>query len=151
MTSASTITSLPISHTAADVSPLPARERIPALDVLRGVAVAGILLANVLVFFGLFAMPSDRAATLPTAAADRVTSDAQAISLTRAFTDLLSAWQPDHPDLLDRCRLLLLDGLAVGSSVLPDEVPDEGTLALTCGHRCHGSSLPGSILSIDPM
>ena len=31
----------------------PARERIPALDVLRGVAVAGILFANVLVFFGL--------------------------------------------------------------------------------------------------
>ncbi len=82
MTSASTITSMPISHTAADVSPLPARERIQALDVLRGVAVAGILLANVLVFFGLFAMPSDRAATLPTAAVDRVAS-----FLERVFVD----------------------------------------------------------------
>ena len=47
------------------------------------------------------------------AAADRVTADPQAVSLTRAFTDLLAAWQPEHPDLLDRCRLLLLDGLAV--------------------------------------
>jgi len=36
----------------ADAAAFPTRERIPALDVLRGVAVAGILLANVLVFFG---------------------------------------------------------------------------------------------------
>ena len=50
----------------------PARERITALDVLRGVAVAGILFANVLVFFGLFALPDARAAALPTASADRV-------------------------------------------------------------------------------
>lgn len=34
-------------------------------------------------------------------------------ALTRAFTDLLSAWQANDPVLLDRCRLLLLDGLAV--------------------------------------
>jgi uncharacterized protein len=38
----------------------PTTERIQALDVLRGVAVAGILLANVLVFFGLFAIPPNR-------------------------------------------------------------------------------------------
>ena len=52
----------------------PAREaeRIAALDVLRGVAVAGILFANVLVFFGIFVMPPERAAALPTAAADLV-------------------------------------------------------------------------------
>ena len=49
----------------------PARERITALDVLRGVAVAGILFANVIVFFGLFALPEARAAALPTASADR--------------------------------------------------------------------------------
>ena len=36
-----------------------------------------------------------------------------AVSLTRGFTDLLSAWPADDPALLDRCRLLLLDGLAV--------------------------------------
>lgn len=50
----------------------PAGERIAALDVLRGVAVAGILFANVLVFFGIFIMPPERAAALPTAAADAV-------------------------------------------------------------------------------
>ena len=57
---------------APDGSTSPTRERIQALDVLRGVAVAGILLANVLVFFGLFAMPPDRAAALPTAGRDSV-------------------------------------------------------------------------------
>jgi uncharacterized protein len=57
---------------SADAAVLPVRERIQALDVLRGVAVCGILIANVMVFFGLFAMPSDRMAALPTAAADNV-------------------------------------------------------------------------------
>src|SRR6266508_6715495 len=50
----------------------PTTERIEALDVLRGVAVAGILLANVIVFFGIFAMPPERAAALPTASRDAV-------------------------------------------------------------------------------
>ena len=58
------------------------RERIQALDVLRGVAVAGILFANVLVFFGLFVMPPDRAAALPTVAADRI-----ALFLERVFVE----------------------------------------------------------------
>lgn len=62
------------SHVNDAVSPQPAApgERIAALDVLRGVAVAGILFANVLVFFGLFVMAPDRAAALPTAALDTV-------------------------------------------------------------------------------
>ncbi|HMG69820.1 MAG TPA: DUF418 domain-containing protein [Gemmatimonadaceae bacterium] len=53
-------------------SALPVRDRIQALDVLRGVAVGGILLANVLAFFGLSFLPADRIAAMPTAAADRV-------------------------------------------------------------------------------
>jgi uncharacterized protein len=61
---------------------LPVRERIHALDTVRGVAVAGILFANVLVFFGLIFMPPDRIAALPTAAADRV-----AEFLERVFVD----------------------------------------------------------------
>lgn len=60
----------------------PTSERIQALDVLRGVAVAGILLANVLVFFGLFVMPPDRAAALPTAGRDVV-----ALFLDKVFVD----------------------------------------------------------------
>ena len=60
----------------------PTSERIQALDVLRGVAVAGILFANVLVFFGIFMMPPDRAATLPTPALDAV-----ALFLDKVFVD----------------------------------------------------------------
>jgi len=67
---------------AADASTSPARERIQALDVLRGVAVAGILFANVLVFFGEIFLPPDRAAALPTAAADGV-----ALVLERVFVE----------------------------------------------------------------
>jgi uncharacterized protein len=70
------------SHSAADASTLPVRERIQALDVLRGVAVAGILLANVLVFFGLIFMPPDRVAALPSVAADRI-----ALFLEHVFVD----------------------------------------------------------------
>jgi uncharacterized protein len=65
-----------------DAAPLPVRERIQALDVLRGVAVGGILFANVLVFFGLIFMPPDRIAALPTAAADHV-----ALLLEHVFVD----------------------------------------------------------------
>src|SRR5215210_1448618 len=67
---------------AADVATLPVRERIQALDVVRGVAVGGILLANVLVFFGLTFISPDRAAAFPTAAADRV-----ALFLEHVFVD----------------------------------------------------------------
>jgi uncharacterized protein len=56
--------------------------RIPALDVLRGISVGGILFANVLVFFGLVFMPPERAAALPTAAADGI-----ARFLGRVFLD----------------------------------------------------------------
>jgi uncharacterized protein len=60
----------------------PSLDRIQALDVLRGVAVAGILFANVLVFFGIFFLPPERAAAFPTAAADSV-----ARFLERAFIE----------------------------------------------------------------
>lgn len=50
--------------------PNSAAGRIAALDVVRGVAVGGILLANVLVFFGWVFIPPERAAALPTAAWD---------------------------------------------------------------------------------
>jgi len=39
--------------------------------------------------------------------------DAPGSSITRAFAELVSSWPADHPELLDRCRLLLLDGIAV--------------------------------------
>src|SRR6266699_5990940 len=66
----------------ADVSASPVRERVPALDALRGVAVGGILFANVLVFFGLTFIPPDRMAALPTVSADHV-----ALFLEHVFVD----------------------------------------------------------------
>jgi uncharacterized protein len=66
----------------ADVIASPVRDRIQALDVLRGVAVGGILLANVMVFFGLFVIPADVRALMPSAAADRIAS-----FLERMFVD----------------------------------------------------------------
>ena len=71
-------TPLPRADVALQVPPndaasLPVRERILALDVVRGVAVGGILLANVLVFFGLVFLPPDRAAALSNTAADHAT------------------------------------------------------------------------------
>ena len=65
-------------HGAAE----PVRERIVALDTVRGVAVGGILLANIMVFFGLTFMAPDRIDALPTAAADHVVS-----FLERVFVD----------------------------------------------------------------
>ncbi|MES2178630.1 MAG: DUF418 domain-containing protein [Gemmatimonadota bacterium] len=50
----------------------PTRDRIQALDIVRGVAVTGILFANVLVFFGHFVASPERIAALPTAARDAI-------------------------------------------------------------------------------
>ena len=56
----------------SDASAFPVRERIQALDALRGVAVGGILFANILVFFGLVFLGADRAAALSNTTADHV-------------------------------------------------------------------------------
>jgi uncharacterized protein len=69
------------ADTAYD-STSPVRERIQALDVLRGVAVGGILFANVLVFFGLTFLSPERAAALSSTTADHV-----ALVLERVFVD----------------------------------------------------------------
>jgi uncharacterized protein len=71
-------------------SRLPVRERIQALDTLRGVAVGGILLANVLVFFGLIFMPPDRIAALPTASADRIAAFFERVFVDGKFYSVFS-------------------------------------------------------------
>lgn len=53
-------------------APLPDHERIHLLDVLRGVAILGILLANVAIFSGYQFLVPAQAAALPGAALDRV-------------------------------------------------------------------------------
>ncbi|PYO72493.1 MAG: transporter, partial [Gemmatimonadetes bacterium] len=75
---------------ATPVSLPPTSERIEALDTLRGVAVFGILLANVLVFFGLFMLPSDRAAALPTARADAVVAFVEKVLVDGKFYSIFS-------------------------------------------------------------
>src|SRR5215475_8170186 len=50
-----------------------------------------------------------------------VTTDSP--SLTRSFTDLVSAWPADDPHLLAQCRLLLLDGLAVALAGAAEDGP----------------------------
>ena len=64
-----------------------------------------------------------------------MTPDVASGTLTRAFTDLLSAWPADDAALEARCRLLLLDGLAVavagagepGPTLLSQLVRRDGT------------------------
>jgi len=65
-----------------DVTAMPVRERIQALDVLRGVAVGGILLANILVFFGFPFMSPERVATMWSTSVDATT-----LFLERALVD----------------------------------------------------------------
>jgi aconitate decarboxylase len=62
--------------------------------------------------------------------------DASVISLTRAFTDLLSAWPADDPALQDQCRLLLLDGLAVAVAGAGESGP--GIMAQSARLECPG-------------
>lgn len=73
-----------------DASTLPVRERILALDTLRGVAVGGILLANIFVFVGLNFMPPDRVAALPTARADHIAVLAEHVFVDGKFYSVFS-------------------------------------------------------------
>jgi uncharacterized protein len=60
------------------------------LDVLRGVAVGGILLANTFVFFGLFLIPPDRAAAFSTHSLDRVVEFAEHVLVEGKFYSIFS-------------------------------------------------------------
>lgn len=73
-----------------DALSLPVRDRIQAIDTLRGVAVGGILLANVLVFFGLIFMPPDRIAALPSASADRIAAFFERVFVDGKFYSVFS-------------------------------------------------------------
>jgi uncharacterized protein len=71
-------------------SALPVRDRIQALDVVRGVAVAGILLANVQVFFGLTFLSPDRIAAMSTASADHIASFLEHVFVDGKFYSVFS-------------------------------------------------------------
>jgi uncharacterized protein len=77
---------MPMNEAAA----LPVRDRIHALDVLRGVAVGGILFANVIVFFGLiFIRPAD-AAAFPSAHADSIARFLEGVFIDGKFYSVFS-------------------------------------------------------------
>jgi uncharacterized protein len=60
------------------------------LDVLRGVAVGGILLANTFVFFGLFLIPPERAAAFSSHSLDRVVEFAGHVLVEGKFYSIFS-------------------------------------------------------------
>jgi uncharacterized protein len=66
------------------------RERIVALDVVRGVAVAGILFANVLVFFGEFTVPPAIAAARSTVRADDIAKFLEHVFVQGKFYSIFS-------------------------------------------------------------
>jgi hypothetical protein len=67
-----------------------------------------------------------------------MTADATAVSLARRFTDLLSARPVDDSALLDRSRLLLLDGLAVAVARAAERGP--GLMAAQARSKSNGPS-----------
>jgi aconitate decarboxylase len=73
-----------------------------------------------------------------------MTAEAPALSLTRAFTDLVSAWSADDPDLLAQCRLLLLDGLAVA---LAGASAERGPRLMAAQARIEAPDGPSTVIS----
>jgi uncharacterized protein len=65
-------------------------DRLPSLDTLRGVAVCGILLANVFVFFGLFIAPPELLARVSSSAADRAVLAIEQILVAGKFYSVFS-------------------------------------------------------------
>ena len=70
--------------------PAAREDRVVALDVLRGVAVGGILLANAFVFFGLLFDPDGRLKQLPTAQFDRVVEFLEHVLVEGKFYSIFS-------------------------------------------------------------
>jgi uncharacterized protein len=70
--------------------PAPREDRIVALDVLRGVAVGGILLANAFVFFGLLFDADGHLKRLPTAQIDRAVEFLEHVIVEGKFYSIFS-------------------------------------------------------------
>lgn len=90
-------------------------------------------------------------------------------SLTFEFAELLAAWQADEPALIDRCRLLFLDGLAVAiagaseagprlmAAQTKDECPDGPATVIGSGfstavtHAARVNGMAMHVLDFEPM
>ena len=128
--------------------PAPTRERIDALDILRGVAVGGILLANVLVFFGVVFLDPELAASFPPAAADRaalvfghVFVDAKFYSVFSLLFGIgfglqLARGETAPAAVPRRLRILLLIGAVHAFLVWAGDIL---MLYALLASRCHGS------------
>jgi len=83
----------PAAYTAdavIDRSALPVSERVLTLDVLRGIAVGGILLANVIVFFGLTFLSKEQVAALATTTADHAAQWFEHVFIDQKFYSIFS-------------------------------------------------------------
>jgi len=74
-----------VTHTA-----LPVRERVLALDAVRGIAVGGILLANVMVFFGLTFLSREQVIALSPTFADHTALLFEHIFVDQKFYSIFS-------------------------------------------------------------
>jgi uncharacterized protein len=81
---------LPTTPVTVALTDRPADDRIEALDMLRGVAVCGILFANVIVFFGIFMLDPAAAASLPTASADLIVGVGEKVLVEGKFYSIFS-------------------------------------------------------------
>ena len=75
---------------ATDRTAVPVTERVLALDVLRGIAVGGILVANVIVFFGLTFLSRAQVAALATTTADHAALWFEHVFVDQKFYSIFS-------------------------------------------------------------
>jgi uncharacterized protein len=71
-------------------APSAAAERLPLLDALRGFAVLGILVANIILFSGYFFLSESARAALPSARADAIAETAMHLVVEGKFYSLFS-------------------------------------------------------------
>ena len=76
--------------TVPDQASTPVRDRVLALDVLRGIAVGGILLANVIVFFGLTFLSREQVLALSHTRADHIAVLFEHVFVDQKFYSIFS-------------------------------------------------------------
>ena len=78
------------ADSVTDRGPLPVSERVLTLDVLRGIAVGGILLANIIVFFGLTFLSHAQVDALSATTADQAALWFEHVFIDQKFYSVFS-------------------------------------------------------------